>query len=257
MRIAFCTLAIVVTLAGCTHLDTSIPSRESRTALELVRTGSTHLLKGRRAKALQIFDRAAATAPSDFAVMAAIIAALQSSDLQTESIVYIVKAIDLPSRTDELDRIRDSQLYTILGDTYWSRGLHSLARRAYHQAIELNADNAMALNNLGYQYADAGENLEEALRLVTRAVELEPKNGVYIDSLGWAYFRLGRYDDAVSTLRRAVELCPSDAEVRYHLGMAYEKCRNRNGARVEYLKALELKPSYPEAQSQISRLGRR
>ena len=72
--------------------------------------------------------------------------------------------------------------------------------------ILLDPKHAEAYNYVGYMYAEKGIRLDEAQRLIQKALELEPENGYYIDSLGWAYYQQGRYTDAVRELRRAVEL---------------------------------------------------
>ena len=73
------------------------------------------------------------------------------------------------------------------------------------------------LNYLGYMNANRGVKLEESLQLIQRALELDPENGAYLDSLGWAYFRLGRFAEAEGPLRRAAEKQPG-AVVLDHLG---------------------------------------
>ncbi len=232
-------VALVIVCAGCA----SLPTPESRKAMQLVRTGSELLTRGHRADAVLAFDEAASVAPKDFATLVSIVAALQSSGMDAESIRFIFQALALRAESDELDRVRDSRLYTMLGDTYWASGLYHLAEPAYRQAIELDDRNALALNNLGYYLADARLDPREALRLTRKAVEIDPHNGSYQDSLGWTYFRLGRHRIAARILRRAVELSPSEPEVRFHLGSAYEKCGNRPAAQVEFVKARILNPS--------------
>ena len=81
----------------------------------------------------------------------------------------------------------------------------------------------MILNYLGYMMADKGTHVEEALKLIRKAVELEPMNGAYLDSLGWAYFKLGQYELAEENLRQAVERDQTDPTVHEHLGDLYEK----------------------------------
>ena len=83
--------------------------------------------------------------------------------------------------------------------------------------------NAMTLNYLGYMLADKGSGLPEALKMIRKAVELEPMNGAYLDSLGWAYFKLGEYELAEENLRQAVERDQTDPTVHDHLGDLYEK----------------------------------
>ncbi len=81
----------------------------------------------------------------------------------------------------------------------------------------------MVLNYLGYMLADKGTRLPEALKMIRKAVELEPMNGAYLDSLGWAYFKLGQYELAEENLRQAVERDQTDPTVHDHLGDLYEK----------------------------------
>lgn len=110
------------------------------------------------------------------------------------------------------------------------------------KVLKLDPNFHAALNYLGYTYAEAGENLEEALGLIQRAVALDPDNGSYVDSLGWAYFRLGRQLDARTYLERAARLEPEDATLREHLGDAYAALGERDLARQAYRKAAELDP---------------
>ncbi|HET6208227.1 MAG TPA: tetratricopeptide repeat protein [Terracidiphilus sp.] len=98
-----------------------------------------------------------------------------------------------------------------------------LAEPFFRQALEIDPQNAMTLNYLGYMLADKGMRLPEALKLIRKAVELEPMNGAYLDSLGWAYFKLGEYELAEQNLRQAVERDQTDPTVHDHLGDLYEK----------------------------------
>lgn len=93
----------------------------------------------------------------------------------------------------------------------------------FRQALELDPNNAMTLNYLGYMFADKGVRLTEALKLIKKAVELEPMNGAYLDSLGWTYFKMGEYELAEDNLRQAVERDQTDPTVHDHLGDLYEK----------------------------------
>lgn len=103
------------------------------------------------------------------------------------------------------------------------------------------------MNNLGYFLADENRNLQEALKLTQKAAKLRPDDGTVLDSLGWAQFRLKRYDEAQKTLLRAVALLPDSAEVRYHLGAAYSALGRKAEARVELRKSLVLDNNMTEA----------
>jgi tetratricopeptide (TPR) repeat protein len=81
----------------------------------------------------------------------------------------------------------------------------------------------MVLNYLGYMMADKGKQLPEALKMIRKAVELEPMNGAYLDSLGWVYFKMGEYELAEENLRQAVARDQTDPALHDHLGELYEK----------------------------------
>jgi tetratricopeptide (TPR) repeat protein len=93
----------------------------------------------------------------------------------------------------------------------------------FRQALDIDPNNAMTLNYLGYMFADKGVRLPEALKLIRKAVEEEPMNGAYLDSLGWVYFKMGEYELAEDNLRQAVERDQTDPTVHDHLGDLYEK----------------------------------
>ncbi|HEY3706621.1 MAG TPA: tetratricopeptide repeat protein [Terracidiphilus sp.] len=93
----------------------------------------------------------------------------------------------------------------------------------FRQALDIDANNAMTLNYMGYMFADKGVRLQEALKLVRKAVEQEPMNGAYLDSLGWVYFKMGEFELAEENLRQAVERDQADPTVHDHLGDLYEK----------------------------------
>ncbi len=94
------------------------------------------------------------------------------------------------------------------------------ATERFAAVLESYPDFAPALNYLGYLWIERGERLADAVALVDRAVRLDPDNGAYVDSLGWGYYRQGRYTEAVAMLERAARLLPNDATVRSHLGDA-------------------------------------
>jgi tetratricopeptide (TPR) repeat protein len=117
---------------------------------------------------------------------------------------------------------------------------HEGAVKAFRKALDLEPDFHSALNYLGYLWADRGENLDEALALILRAVALDPENGAYVDSLGWVRFRLKEYALARSLLERAARLMPKDPSVQEHLGDLYKTTGEVARARDAYRRALAL-----------------
>jgi len=116
------------------------------------------------------------------------------------------------------------------------------AEADFKKALELSPDQPHVLNYLGYSWIDQGANLDEGMRMIRRAVEQRPDDGYIVDSLGWAYYRLGNYDEAVKHLERAVELKPDDPTINDHLGDAYAKSGRTLEAEFQWAHARDLKP---------------
>lgn len=112
----------------------------------------------------------------------------------------------------------------------------------FKRALELYPNQPQVLNYLGYSWIDQGINLEEGLDLIQQAVDQRPDDGYIVDSLGWAYFRLGRYDDAVRELERAVVLDTGDPTINAHLGDAYWQVGRKLEAIYQWKKALSDDP---------------
>jgi tetratricopeptide (TPR) repeat protein len=110
------------------------------------------------------------------------------------------------------------------------------------QALKLFPEQPLVLNYLGYSWVDQGINLDEGMGMIRRAVAQRADDGYIVDSLGWAYFRLGKFADAVKHLERAVELKPEDPTINDHLGDAYWKVGRFLEARFQWAHARDLKP---------------
>jgi tetratricopeptide (TPR) repeat protein len=117
-----------------------------------------------------------------------------------------------------------------------------LAEPNFKKALELFPDQPQVLNYLGYSWVDMDIKLDEGLSMIRKAVDLRPDDGYIVDSLGWAYYRLGRFDDAVSELERAVELRAADATINDHLGDAYWRVGRQLEAIFQWRTALAMKP---------------
>ena len=117
------------------------------------------------------------------------------------------------------------------------------AEASLRRTLELEASHAPALNFLGYSMADDRVHLEEALDLVQRALEMDPWNGAYLDSLGWVYFQMGRFEEAREPLEAAARELPADAVVLEHLGDLYERRGQNDLAISAWGQALDNDPS--------------
>lgn len=108
--------------------------------------------------------------------------------------------------------------------------------------LRLDPDHAEALNFIGYSYADRGINLEEAEKMISKALQLKPDNGYIIDSLGWVHFKQSKLESALTHLKRALELLPDDYNVIEHLGDVYVKLGKLQEAQKMYERASKLVP---------------
>lgn len=146
-----------------------------------------------------------------------------------------------------------------LVELYFARGIchQSLenwdqAEADFQEALGIDPEQADVLNFLGYSWVDRGVNLEQALVLLEKAWSLRPLDGYIADSVGWAYYKLGRYRRAAEVLEQAVQLAPGTSEINDHLGDAYWMVGRKLDARFEWTHALNLDPE-PKVRSIIER----
>ena len=142
---------------------------------------------------------------------------------------------------------------------FYSRGISNERAKHWDQAdadfrkaLELNPDQPLVLNYLGYSLVERGEKLDEALGMIQRAVAAQPDSGYIIDSLAWAYFTLGRYADALDPMEKASLLEPVDPIVTDHLGDVYWAVGRKLEAEFQWHRALSFKPT-DEAAVRIKR----
>ncbi len=122
-----------------------------------------------------------------------------------------------------------------------------MAEADMRKALDLSPDQAEVLNYLGYSYVEMNQNLDEALKLIERAVEVKPDSGAITDSLAWAYFRMGRYADAVEPMERASMMEPVDPVVTDHLGDVYWAVGRTLEAQFQWRRALSYEPAEKDA----------
>ena len=128
--------------------------------------------------------------------------------------------------------------WLLLGAVYDKQKQYDKAEEEFKKALGVNPKNAQVLNYYGYMLADRGVRLDEAHDLIQRAVDQEPFNGAYLDSLGWVYFKQNKLEEAESMLRKAVEHEPRDPTIRLHLGDVLAKQGHMDLAAVEWEKSL-------------------
>ncbi len=154
-----------------------------------------------------------------------------------------VEQIKVPER-------KDWPLFYQCGIAYERLKEWDKAEPNFRKSLELYPDQPQVLNYLGYSWVDRNENLDEALGMIKKAVELRPQDGYIVDSLGWAYYQLGRYDEAVVELEKAVKLRPEDPTINDHMGDAYWRTGRLLEATFQWNHAIAGKPE-PEELTKI------
>lgn len=151
---------------------------------------------------------------------------------------------------------RDWRIFYSRGVAYERAGQWPRAEADLKHALELQPEQPLVLNYLGYTWIDKGVNIDDAVKMIRRAVELRPNDGYIVDSLGWAYYRLGDFRHATEVLERAIELLPEDPTINDHLGDVYWRNGRLAEARYQWRRALQFKPEAEEIKSIESKLDR-
>ncbi len=138
-------------------------------------------------------------------------------------------------------------LYYRMGIAYERIKQWDKAERAFKHALKLSPNQADVLNYLGYSWIDMNINLNEGLEMIRKAVDMRPRDGYIVDSLGWAFYRLGRFEEAVTELEKATELRPRDAIINDHLGDAYWRVGRKLEATYQWAQALDMEIEPEEA----------
>jgi tetratricopeptide (TPR) repeat protein len=185
-----------------------------------------------------LLEELIAEAPKDVRPLDALGNILRSHERFGEAREYYSRALELVPAP-----VKDN--WTL----YYSRGVCSerlkewpAAEADFKKALALAPDESLVLNYLGYSWVDQGLNLKRAMNYIRKAVRLKPDDGYYVDSLGWAYYRLGKFPSAVEHLERAVELKPDDPIINDHLGDAYWRVGRTLEAKYQWEQALTLEP---------------
>ena len=159
---------------------------------------------------------------------------LSGLDRHAEAIASYDKALELADDGSQLRWL----LHYRRAVAYERAGKWPEAEADFRAALEINPEQPQVLNYLGYSLVEKKQKLNEALDMIERAVARSPDSGYIVDSLGWVYYRLGRYDEAVEQMERAVELVPVDPVVNDHLGDVYWAVGRVREARFQWSRAL-------------------
>jgi tetratricopeptide (TPR) repeat protein len=242
----------IATFRQIADLDSSLAPRAFAQVVDTYRVSKNYT------KALQEADAAAKQYPSDrvlASVRASILAEMGRTDDAAAELkklldgkndretyislaqVYekarnyseMAKSIDAADKLSS-DKDDKESIAFMRGAMYEKMKKFEAAETEFRKVLDLNPKNASALNYLGYMLADRNVRVTDALNYIKQAIEIDPNNGAYLDSLGWAYYRTGDLPKAEEYLRRAVEQTSKDPTVHDHLGDVYFKQGNLKDA---------------------------
>jgi Flp pilus assembly protein TadD len=198
---------------------------------------------GRAEESLELLRALAAQLPDDFDVQVALGNGLRRAKDNAGAIIAYDGALALAPNPMPAQWA----VYYSRGIAHEQSGDFPRAEADFRQALALNPNQPSVLNYLGYSLVDRGEKLDEALDMIKRAVAARPESGYIVDSLAWAYFRLGRFAEALAPMERASLLEPVDPIVTDHLGDVYWANGRKREARFQWQRALSYEPTEKDA----------
>ena len=205
---------------------------------------------GKTKEALEVLDRLIARKPNFYQAWSTKGSILYGAKRWSEA----AEALSLTlARVKEKER-KHWVVYYYRGMAYERAGHWEKAEPDFLMALKLRPAHPSVLNYLGYSWIDRGLHLDEAVKMVEKAAELRPRDGYIIDSVGWAYYRLGRYKMAVNRLERAVKLKPGDPTIHDHLGDAYWRVGRKLEAGLQWAHARDNKPEPKDLKKILKKL---
>lgn len=194
------------------------------------------LSEDRLDEAIEVGKKADKNVPEDSFIQFFLGSAYMLSDQNEEAVIWLERASRAPAR-----KPFKSVVYSTLGDAQSNLGNSEEADRVYELALRYDPKNHNSMNNYAYNLSVRGEKLERAQELALKAMELEPENSAYLDTMGWIFYKLGEYKKAKRFIKASIDLDTqaAGAEVLEHLGDVYEKLGELNEAKKLWKQALE------------------
>jgi tetratricopeptide (TPR) repeat protein len=190
---------------------------------------------GKNDEAYKILSRGISMFPEDFRMNYFYGLTLQRRGEEAEAVKYFEKALAISPE--------EVSVMSTLAMAYNGLKRYAESDEMYERALKLDPYSVLLLNNYAYNLAERGVNLEKALAMSKIAVEREPNSASYLDTYGWVFFKLGKYDEAKKYIEKAVNISGSSAVLLEHLGDIYDALKDFTNAKKYWGKSLELNPN--------------
>lgn len=205
----------------------------------------SYLNRGNNERVISVLDKVLPFSENDFRVNYFYGIALQRLSKLDESVFYYERALKAEPE--------DVSLLSTLGMVYNTLKRYEESEAMYEKAIKINPDDALTLNNYAYYLSVRGVKLDKALQMAKKAIQKEPKNANFLDTIGWIYFKLKDYEFARDYIMRSLEVNPNSAVVNDHLGDVFEAIKDMKNALKYWQKAYELSPNSQNIKEKIDK----
>jgi Tfp pilus assembly protein PilF len=207
--------------------------------------GTSYLEKGDYQKLLETMDQAKKVVPRDFRVYLLMGVAYSRLNQADQAITVLRRALEL--KPDDVNTL--STLALTLD------GLHRFAESdsLYEAALKIDPKYHLVLNNYGYSLAERGLQLERALAMALQAIAAEPNNAAYLDTVGWIYFKMGKFEEAERFIAKAIAAGGASATVYEHMGDIYFKLGQKDMAGQYWKQALNMNAANQALREKLAR----
>ena len=218
------------------NLYKQIPENSSLFRTAALQQGLALSLLDRNEEAIETLQELVRQNPDDYSGYIALGGVLATERRYEEAIILYTQALE------ELDATEPNfwPIHYRLGIAFERTKQWPKAEERFKYALTLSPDQADILNYLGYSWVDMNINLDEGMAMIEKAVQLRPRDGYILDSLGWAQYRLGQFESAIESLERATDLRPRDPTINDHLGDAYWRIGRKLEAAFQWSQVLEM-----------------
>ncbi len=200
-----------------------------------VQIGLTYYNQGKSPLADEVLSKGLSVSPNDFRLNYLMGLTQQAMGKINEAIKYYEYALEAnPS---------DINILSALALAYNSVSRYDESNATYEKALQIDPGNPLLLNNYAYNLSERGEKLDKALEMAKTAIDREPENASYLDTIGWIYFKLKKYELAENYIRKSLNINSGSAVVNDHMGDVYKEMGDKESAVIFWRKALELSPN--------------
>ncbi|MBS1516885.1 MAG: tetratricopeptide repeat protein [Bacteroidetes bacterium] len=225
------------------YFETAV-SRADTARDVFINIGFSLYQEGQAEQAVPFIDKGLSLYPKDYRLNFIKALVLQGTGKESESVIYYETALE--SNPDDINTL------SALGLIYDNQKRYDKSVDAYERALKIDPQNALILNNYAYNLSERDTELDKALKMAKIAVEKEPGNASYLDTMGWIFFKMKNYKKAEEYIGKSLQVNPNSAVVLEHMGDVYSKLKDQTNALRYWKMSLEKNPENEGLKGKIS-----